>query len=219
MIDQRIMIFEDIHSKVMGMFLADMKSKRTYHNKSLANAFLNVYKIHLELADGTLALLKDPLVSHIPSGILLRSMFENYALFSDLGISDAKKTEKYVKKIEYFSDKTADEIDRKLKSSGHDNFANISRIDDKNILERVERLGENISMTYKMLSAYTHVAPFITKQLQGGDVRRSMGKYGHLSMLCVISESLFTQAMNYQIFDNRYELLRTEMRNLIDFPE
>lgn len=208
--------FVDLHGTLMDSIYADMTSKpEDLSRVDMLNTFLNIYKINIELTDATLVLLASPHVSHISSGIIIRSMLENIAMYSHLCASDPEVVKKYVKKINYFESKSESQMVGRLRS-GH--FANISSIDDSTTRSRLEPFGEYIMMTYDLLSSYTHAAPYITKQLAAGSEKIIDGKYNQLQSVYVIYSRLLLLACDHNTLDRRrYNPFINELNGLINF--
>lgn len=194
--------FMQTHAEIVGMIANDMMTPPSGADENLQKAFYNVYKIHIELLDAFLCLASSNLVSHVSSGIILRSMLENLAMYSYLLTAKPRAVAKYVKKIEYFTDKTESELSQRLRMGS---FSNISQVDDSVTAERLAVFGKNVSQSYELLSAYVHAAPFITKQLAIGKDRIVLGKYNQLQTVYVIYSTLLSFACNHQILgENHY---------------
>ncbi len=189
---------------------------RDKRSSNIALVFLNSYKIHVELVDATIELLKSPHLNHITSSMLIRSAFENVATFKHISEADGDVAKKYLKKSEIFKGLS---YKKALSILEKGNFSNLARFDDSTIVERVSKLSPSAKMTYDMLSTYTHISPFITTQMKVSQEKIIVAKKNNLQAIYLAYMSLLFYAYSSNIFfKDQVEIINT-FKELLDQGE
>lgn len=185
-------------------------------SSNIALVFLNSYKIHIELVDAAIELLKSPHLNHITSSMVIRSIFENVANFKHVSEADDGVAAKYLKKSEIFKNLT---YKKTLSILEKGNFSNLARFDDSTTEERVRKLSPSAKMTYDMLSSYTHISPFITAQMKASLEKIIIAKKNNLQAIYVAYMSLIFYAHLSNIFFESQNEIINIFKELLDEGE
>lgn len=202
--------FLNLHQECVTEILTSFRgSSKT----DLEGVFLNIYKIHIEFVDSVIELLRPSHLNHISSSMIMRSMFENVAMFKHVSESDDSVAKKYLNKVNIFEGMSRQKAVSILEKG---QFGNLARFDDSNTMDRVAKLTPSAKLTYDMLSAYTHVSPFITRQMnaKAGDIVKA--KELNLQAVSVAYLALLYDAYSNGIKFNKQEQLIQRFLTYVD---